>query len=396
MGEIFDGISLEELAGSESPIIDASQQKAEPPKKSKEEKEEKIDKEEPAAETGVDLGQLAELDEPVGTIENNGNNDDEEGTNGTKKTSQTPAKKDEGSSPSSQDTFTSLASALVEAGVFSSITPEEISEVKTVEQLLGALAKQVQADRYKDLNEDQKSYLEALENGVPQEEFATRKANAEQYKVLDDDKIRQAPALQKELIRRSFLIKGFSSEEADKFATLTVAQPNAAEDAIKAKTSLIAYENKQIEEKVEKAKKEKAESIEKEKITLGKLKSKVEETSEIIPSIKVNSPTKTKIFESMITPVSMVGDRPQNEVMDAYSKNEEYKIRVHAMHILTKGFTDFSKFTQSKTSSAVTNLEKILDSKGNGSTGSSSGVQTRISTGETANKIAEQLNKINF
>jgi len=41
MGEIFDGISLEELAGSENPIIDASQQKVEPFKKSNEKKEEK-------------------------------------------------------------------------------------------------------------------------------------------------------------------------------------------------------------------------------------------------------------------------------------------------------------------------------------------------------------------
>lgn len=396
MGEIFDGMSLEELAGSENPIIDASQQKVESSKKSDEKKEEKNEKTEPVIVSGVDLEQLAELDEPIGTIENNGNNDDEVGINGTKKTSQTPAKKDDGSSPSSQDTFTSLASALVEAGVFSSITPEEISEVKTVEQLLGALAKQVQADRYKDLNEDQKAYLEALENGVPQDEFATRKANAEQYKVLEDDKIRQAPALQKELIRRSFIIKGFSSEEADKFATLSVAQPNGAEDAIKAKSALIAFETKQIEEKVEKAKKDKADSIEKEKVALGKLKSKVEETSEIVPGIKVNSPTKTKIFESMTTAVNMAGDKPLNEVMDSYSKNEDYKMRLHAMHVLTKGFTDFSKFTQTKTTSAVSQFEKLVTSTGTGSSGSSTGVQTRISTGETANKIAEQLSKINF
>lgn len=395
MGDVFEGISLEDLAGSEDPIMDSNSFTPATPATPK--TEDKKDSKADAIENldGLDLEDLAEL-EGIAAADDSTEDDDLNSPPQPNKI-KTPAKKDDGSSPSSQDTFTSLASALVEAGVFSSLEEEEIKEVTSVEQLLGAMAKQIQNDRYKDLNDNQKKYLEALEHGVPQEEYTERTANAEQYKSLDNDKIKQSPALAKELIRRNFVVKGFSPEDAEKYSTLAIKEASVGYEAIKAKNSLIEFEEKQLQDQINKSKEERTAKIEKEKTALAALKSKVEETSEVLPGIKINSLTKNKIFESMTTPVTMVGDSPRNEVMEAYSKNQEYKLKLHALHVITKGFTDFSKLTKTTTSSAVRTLEEKMNQTGTGKTGSlGAGVQTRTSTGLTLSEIGEEVKKLKF
>lgn len=394
MDDIFEGIDLEQLAASEQPIFDAKVGAPAPPtsKTTKKENEEKQTVE-PEEVSGIDIEALANSTTEIIDI-NDGSKQEEEKI---KTSTKTPAYiTDKGSSPSSQDTFTSLASALVEAGVFSSLTEEDVKEVTSVEKLLEAVGKQVKEDRYKDLNEDQKAYLEALEHGIPQEEFALRKANANMYKNLSDEEIKKNPNLQKELFKRTFLVKGFDVKEAEKFAMLAVSQATGGEDAINAKNSLIAHEEKTLEAKILSSKQKTQQEAEAEKVKLAKLKSKVEETSEILPGIKVNSPTKLKIFESITTPIGMLENKPQNEVMEAYLKDENYKIKMHALHVLTKGLTDFSKFTQTRTSDASAKLEEVIKQGAHLHSGNPIRTSSTSTVGETASKIAEQINRKNF
>ena len=401
MGDIFEGVDLDDLANSETPIVGKEDLTVPTVDESGETTTGKEGAEAPKIDpNAVDLDALASL-ETIDVIENKEGNEEEEeeAPEGDKiqKPSQTPADKTTGTSPSSQDTFTSLASALTEAGVFSSLSEEEVEKVTSVETLLEAVAKQTQEARYADLNEKQKNYLEALENGVPHAEYAEHTANADQYKNLADDKINAAPALQKELIKRSFIVKGITNEEADKYATLSVNAGTGAEDALRAKASLVAYEEAQIEAKVTTAKTARDAKIEADKIAIAALKSKVQETKEIIPGIKMNSTTRNKIFASMTNAVDLQGDDPQNEVMKAYEESEDYKLALHTVHTLTKGFTDFSKFTKISKSTAVKALEDTLNSKGSGASGKTgTGLQTPIGQGLTSKLIGEQLNKKKF
>lgn len=387
MAEVFDGISLEELEGNESPIIEKTDIKETIIKKPAT----KAEKDEVEIDTtgNVDLDELAKL-ETIDTIqEDNEEGDDNEDESGNK-TSQTPAKKTTKASPSSGDTFTSLASALVEAGVFSSLAEEDIKEIVDVKSLMDAVRKQVSSNEFAGLNENQKQYLEALKTGIPQPEFATRKYNAEQYKNITDDQISAAPALAKELIKRSFIIKGFTDDQADKYASLALKSDTAIDEATEARDSLITYEEDQIKKEIET---KKAERIVKDKEVVDKisaLKSKVTETSEIIPGIKVNSTTKDKIFESMTTPVKMNGEDPLNSVMLKYKEDAEYKLKLHTLDVITKGFTDFSKFKTTTKSNAVLELEETLRTQGTTRTGSPG------TLGKTTMDIGESLKSLNF
>lgn len=396
MGDIFEDIDLNDLANSEEGVIKAGELNTtapadSPAPSSNSQAQEETTKpvEDPNA---VDITALADLEE-TGEIDTTEVDKEEDDTNIQR--TKAPAEQDKGTSPSSQETFTSLASALVEAGVFSSLEEEEIGEIDSAESLLGAIAKQADKARYADLNEDQRNYLEAMENGVSHADYVQYNAEADQYSNLDDNKISEAPALQKELIKRSFLIKGITAEDADKYATLAVNGGTGAEDALKAKQALIDYTKGQVQAKIDASKAEKEAQIAEEKARLEALKSTVKEKSEILPGIKVNSNTRDKVFKSLTTAVEMNGDNPLNDVMKSYSENDEYKLAVHAMHVITKGFTDFSKFTNSKKSSAIKDLERIVNSQGSGKTGSpGAGLQNNINSGATSRQIGEALRKM--
>lgn len=394
MGDIFGGIDLAALANSEEAIVDTSNMESEIDEVIADTTEETIPEQTPTLEGGIDISILAEAEEteiPSGT---SAEEEDIEGKEGKEKTSSTPAAKDKGSSPSSQETLTSLASALVEAGVFSSLSEEETTEIADVESLLSAMEKEIKTSRYADLNEGQKKYLEAMENGVPHESFVEKAADADQYRNLDDTKIAESPALAAELIRRSFLVKGIDEATASRYAKLAVDAGTAGADAVAAKQELIKHTEGLFEKEISDAKAATEATRLKDAETLARMKSKINETSEIIPgtTIKVNATTKDKIFSSLTDVADVVNDAPRNEVMKAYAENPEYKTTLHALHVITKGFTDFSKFSKVSTSTATQALKDKLAQGGSGVTGkaSPSGNGSGI-VGSTTTDMAKHL-----
>jgi hypothetical protein len=392
MGDIFDDIDLEELANSESPIVEntgsgeSSDRENEITPDNKE-----ATQEDPEA---VDLGQLAELD-AIDEIQTNDEEIEEDGEPTEKETSQTPATKSEGSSPSSHDKFTSFASALTEAGVFSSLEEEELEEIKDVDSLISAVEKQIKANEHVGLSEDQREYLEALKAGIPTEAYARAKSSADQYRKVTDTQIEDNQNLQYELIRRNFLIKGHSAQDSDKFARLSVQAGTGTEDAIQAKEVLVAHEESKIQDRIKEEQIVEAQRLEDEKKEILNLRSKVNEMSEILPGVRVTSPTKDRIFDSMTTPIKMEDGEPRNEVMDSYKNDQDYKIKLHALHVITKGFTDFSKFTRIKDSKAAERFSEILKSS-DSTTGRSGSIGGISQGGQTLQDIADALDKIDF
>lgn len=393
MGGIFEDVNLEDLAGSESPIIDQKDLTLTEPVKEKNianTAKEDLKITQPEITDGVDLDELKE----AGAITEISKKEGKEGE--TKEHLKAPATEQKGLPLSSQDTFTSLASALTEAGAFTSLEEEELKEIKDVNTLMSAISKQIQNNEFATLNEEQKKYLEATKAGVPLENYSQRKATAAQYNNLDDEKIKNAPAVQRELIKRNFLIKGFDIQTAEKYADRSIAAESGLEDAINAKKSLVAHEESLLQAEIDEAKETKRLALETEKLTLEKLKSKVNETPEVIKGIKVNSTTKDRIFNSMTTPVDIDGDDPLNEVMKLYKEDSEYRLKMHALHVITDGFTDFSKFKQTSKSSAVKDLENKLNQTGTGKTGLTNSSTNEFAEGQTTKDIAKALENIKF
>ena len=390
----FDDINLEELASSENPVVDTvnlTPAVVDPKVEITPAVEviENIDNTD-----DVDLEFLEDSDAPV--IENNTEDKDS-----VEKNKENKDNKDKGApvkdnaSLSSQDTFTSLASALTETGAFSSLSEEEISEIKDVPSLLDSIGKQIKQNELSDLTDNQKQYLEALRNGVPESTFAEKKSTAEQYKQIEDATIQTNPDMAKELIRRSFIIKGFDEKTAENYASLSAKSDTFYTDAFSAKNALVAHEEAEFTKELDKAKLDNATKAEKRQLQLEALKSKLDGESEILKGVKVTTATKAKIYQSMTHPTKMDADNsPLNEVMASYKDDEEYKVRLHTLHVVTKGFTDFSKLASSGKKAAVKDLEEVLRQTGSGVSGGS--VITAAGGGKTSREIAEALKNINF
>ena len=77
------------------------------------------------------------------------------------------------------------------------------------------------------------------------------------------------------------------------------------------------------------------------------IKTKINASNDIIKDVTVNQQTKDKIFNSITKAISVDEDGvPLNEVMDKYSKDIDFQVKLHFLYTITKGFTDFSKLQQ--------------------------------------------------
>ena len=365
----FDGIDLEKLENSDGPVLNSDGTDESNTNTQEKDKDATGDDgvippvEDPnAIDLDLVANTIASEDTPGGEVNTE---------NGKKDKDTVPADNNTAAISSSQNTFTSLASALVEAGTISELTDEDLAGITDASSLLGALDKQVKNNEFSGLNDTQKQYLEALATGVPHDTFVHVKANADQYEQITDEALTSRPDLQKELIKRSFLIKGLNEDKASKYAELAMKGDDALNDAIDSKTALVAFENGKLQDSINARKQEQADNITKADKDLADLKSKITDTSEVIPGIKVNSNTRDKIFKSMTTPIKVKDENPLNDVMDQYSNDPEYKMKLHALHVITKGFTDFSKFNKTFKSSAAKNLEETVSKQGGLITGGS-------------------------
>lgn len=356
----FDGIDLEDLANSESAIVETGFTDSDESAGNDEKNNDDSTESESALEglepiDGIDLDDLAEISEELpgsnDYVENTGEKDNKDSANDT-------------ATSSSQNTFTSLASALKEAGSFIDMTDEDLASITDADSLLGMFEKQLKNNEFSNLNDNQREYLEALELGVPHDNYASTKANSDQYEKVSDEDIFERPELAQELIKRSFLIKGFDNNKASKYAALATKGDSFQEDAVDARDALVAYENDRLEKEISTRKQSLIDNQEQAQAALSKLKSTVNETSEVIPGMKVNSKQREQIFASMTTPTKVKDDTPLNAVMEKYENDQEYKMRLHALDVMTKGFTDFSKFKKTATTSAAKKLEKQLAQQG--------------------------------
>jgi len=95
----------------------------------------------------------------------------------------------------------------------------------------------------------------------------------------------------------------------------------------------------------------------------------------------------------MTTPTKVTDETPLNEVMDKYQSDQEYKMRLHALDVITKGFTDFSKFTKKAKSNAAQKLEKQIAQGGTG-IGTSMNANGVVSASQTEIKNALDFLKL--
>lgn len=285
---------------------------------------------------------------------------------------------DDPSADSSSSPLQLLASTLLAEGL---IDLEEGEEVKDSKQLLNAWRKTMAKNELSDLTEEQKTYVKALRNGIPEEDIKQNFNNIKALESVTNESIEANENLRKTLITQDFIAKGISEEKAIKLANRSVELGEDIDDAKEALSSLTAIEKVRIKETNDKIEADKKIEAKKAEEKLSKLKDTILNKEEFVPNIKVNATTKEKIFKNM-TEIAGYDDKgnPLNAITAARMKDpENFEMMESFFYTITKGFTDFSKFTNAVKSNAIEELDRSLKSN---NVGGGSPVTIKSSTGK--------------
>jgi len=296
------------------------------------------------------------------------NNGEPEGDNEDEnKDTDTPDDIDGSQSPSSpnNEEIIPFVATLVESGVLSNLSDEELKELNTAEALVEAVADQIKSNELAGLDDKKKAYLEDIRNGVPDKTLREVHSNNLALESINTDTLNNdenAP-LRKELIKQDFLDKGFTADAAERHAQKSIDLGTDAEDSLDALNALKASQTKRLEDAREQTRLSREKEEQDSKAMLQTIEKHVENVNDLLPFVKLNKTQREKVLNSITTPVKYTEDgKAITDVIDKFNNDPEYLVRLHALDVITKGFTDFSKVKREAGTAATKDLNKMLSS----------------------------------
>lgn len=272
--------------------------------------------------------------------------------------------------------YSSLAAHLHKSGVLSSL--DEKTSVKDFNDL----QKLIKAEITSGVDELTKSYQEAMEKGVPQDEFIQYERQIQQLESLTPEVIKAESNsdLRFKILAQDFLNRNFTREEAERYAKRSVDLGEDIEDAQKAIENIKSFTKKQFEVRQEQIKEEE------EKVT-NNIKQFIDKTSEVINGIKIDDNQKDKLFKQITTPIAR--DKESGKPLSKYGKamSEDpvkMKVMTEYLFMITDGFSDFSKLNTTIETEKTKELDNLLKS-------SSSAFATSAGTVNTKDKESSFL-----
>lgn len=281
-----------------------------------------------------------------------------------------PAK---GGSESLPNLYSSLAKALGEEGFLPSLDNydgvdnfEKLGD-KIKEANRNALNESLgfNLDNITELNQLQKEYLQALNDGIPAETFLEAKRSEVSIDSITDEAIEADADLRKSLIINSYVTKGVTEEKAAKLAQMHI---DLAEDVEEAKSAVgdikesIRLRNeqefqyqKQLNEDRQKQYKEYEESLKKHFFN----------TEKIGETFDVPKQLRDRMYEAITKPVAKTEDGTLvNAITKLQMENPiDFQHKVAWLYAITDGFKKFDSFVSQKAMSKATQqLESVLNS----------------------------------
>lgn len=301
----------------------------------------------------VDLELLGQDEENTGEEENKEKDEEKE----------KPSTQSQSNSSSTLN-LQSLTAALREEGYLPNATEDEIKGVDSATKFAELIQKQIETNEYNDLPEDASEALKALRNGASWDEIVSFKkqetfnAKLDENSIKGDDKI----DVRKDLITQYFKrTTSFSDERINKLVQKSIDTGTDEIDAIEYlkelkeldKSTLAEY-NKQQEERAKQAKEAQENKVKALKETISK-------KDEIVPGIKFNQKQKDSLYKSIVEPVAKTSSGvPVNAFTNSYNTDEDFRLKVHALSVLTNNFTDFKALATKTKKSALAEIDKEI------------------------------------
>lgn len=266
-------------------------------------------------------------------------------------------------SSSSTLTLQTLISAMRTEGYLPNATEEEIKSISKPSDIAELIKREIETNEYNDLPDDAAQALKAIRNGAKWDEIvAFKKQEAfnnsleiTDIKGDDDSSIENRKAVLAQYYKRTTQFNDAKIDKLIQNFINTGTDESEAIDALKElkeldKTVLEEFNKKQEENaKLAKQKQE-------ERVTT--LKKTINETKEIIPGITLNQKQKDSLFKSIVEPVAKTASGiPVNDFTNKYNTDENFRLKVHALTILTNNFSDLGAFEAKTKKSALSKLD---------------------------------------
>ena len=267
---------------------------------------------------------------------------------------ETPANSDD-------NVFKSLTDFLGERGLFT-FSEEEVKDIKDEESFAKFMQTQIKASEYADLNDNQKSLLDAVREGVSEDVVLRHLQANEAYENLTDDIVKDNAEVRKNLIIQGYLAKGFSKEFAEKKYNSAVDGGDDVEEAIVFRNDLKKMQDDLYTQEVEAAKQAQLDAEKAVQKRLEELKDTVYKTDKFMGTFEVTKGLKDKVYDLMTKPVAYTQEgQPVNAIMKSQMEDPvTFQANISYLFELTNGFKDLSKFERKATSKITKTFQDKL------------------------------------
>ena len=290
------------------------------------------------------------------------------GNEDNKNTGNEPSSFKEGTSPKTNNFYSSIANALKKDGIFPDIDDESLAKIKSPEDFAEMFENQVQAK----LDEKQQRVDKALNYGVELSDIQKFETTLDYLdKITDDvlsDESEQGENIRRQMIYNDFINRGYSKERAEREIKKSFDSGSDIEDAKEALQSNKEFYKKSYDNLVNEAKAE-AEKLNKQiKEDSEKLKNSILNDSKVFGGLQIDTSTRRKVLDNISKPVYK--DPDTGKLLTAIQKYEadnklDFIKNVGLLYTLTDGFKNLDKLVgnevKRETKKAMRELENTIN-----------------------------------
>lgn len=317
----------------------------------KQEPDENNEKQNKATEEEIDVNNLFDTPENVGGKE----------INDQKKA---PSNPDGSKSSPKPNFYTSTLSALVNDGVFTGLSDDEIAGVADDETFKAAVQKEVESR----LDETNKRINDALNYGVDADSVKQNEAISNFLNGVSDEDISdetdKGVKLRRDLIGQDLLNKGFTQEQVQKKLDIIFDSGSDISEAQDALENNKVYYRDSYNKMLEDRKKEREEEIKRLKDEDDNLHKSLTEGKDLLGGLQLDNNTREKIYSNITKPVYK--DKETGETLTAIQKYQrenraDFAKNIGILYTLTDGFKNIDALVKSNVRKEVKSHLKELE-----------------------------------
>lgn len=322
-----------------------------------------IEKEEQTAEIGNPLDLF---DDPNTVSERVGGEKDIKGKEDTP----------DNSAGNSPNTFSSIAKALADEGIFPNFTDEIINGIKSEEDLINAMNEH----KKNELDDETRRVKEALDAGVDKDEVRQFENTLRVLDGITEEQINaeseQGDTLRRNLIYQDFINKGFKPEKAAQMTKRSFDAGNDIEDAKEALKTNKEYFKAEYDNIINKKRAEKEKEDKELASQAEQLKKSILNDSKVLGDLELDPKTRQKIYDNLTKPVHKDSNGRYYTAIQKFQKDSplEFQKLLGLFYTLTDGGKSADSLFKSKLNkekkSVISGLESLLNNTSRSSDGS--------------------------